>query len=276
MLVTLPPPLSGCVPARARPAAPSSSSVVLSQKHAQALALRPVREPASDEAVHELVELPRRHAPEHRARDRRARPEGAAEVDVVRLAALPVLVARGRPLEADVADPVLRARVGASVEVQPQLRDVLAEPVFEPSDQRIEPRLGLGHRVVAVRLPGAGDPVAAKTAELEGQVQPGERRHDGVDVGGGDVREQEVLLPRDPRLRAERLEQVGERDEARAAEQPEVDGHADARQPVGLGADAEVTVRFDVDRGERKRRAARTRAAARPPLGRPRGRARRP
>ena len=55
------------------------------------------------------------------------------------------------------------------------------------------------------------------------------------------------------RLRAERLEQVGERDEARAAEQADVHGHADARAAVRLGADAEVVVRLDVDRRQRER-----------------------
>ena len=44
-----------------------------------------------------------------------------------------------------------------------------------------------------------------------------------------DVCEHEVLLARDARLRAERLEEIAERDEPGAAEEPDVHGDADAR-----------------------------------------------
>ena len=73
MLVTLPPPLSGCVPARARPAARARR---LSCGRRNTRRLSPsarVRELAGDEAVHERRRAPRRHAPEQRtARSRRA------------------------------------------------------------------------------------------------------------------------------------------------------------------------------------------------------------
>ena len=47
-------------------------------------------------------------------------PSAAAQEDVVGLAALALLVAHGRALEAEVADPVLAAGVRAAVEVEPQ------------------------------------------------------------------------------------------------------------------------------------------------------------
>ena len=211
---------------------PSSSSVVLSRNARRLSPVRAPVEPATDEPVHQLVELTRRHPPEHRPGDRRARPERAAQVHVVGLAALPRLVAHGRALEPDVPDPVLGARVRAAVEVQPERRNPLAESLLEAADQLVEPRLRLGHRVVAVRLPGAGDPVAAQPVHLQRQVELAEGGDDPVDLALRDVREQQVLLARDPRLGAERLEEVAERDEPRTAEQADVHGDADARQPV--------------------------------------------
>src|SRR5262249_58902339 len=95
--------------------------------------------------------------PERRPRDGCAGAESAAQEDVVRLPALAVLVPDGRALEAEVADPVLRAGVRAAVEVEPQARDLVAEPRFERLDQRVGSRLRLRHRVVAMRLAGAGE-----------------------------------------------------------------------------------------------------------------------
>src|SRR3954470_18488286 len=84
----------------------------------EVLARVPLREPAADEAVHRVVEALGEHPPEQRATDLGDRPEAAADEDVVRLLALARLVAGSGALEAEVADPVLGARVGAAVEVQ--------------------------------------------------------------------------------------------------------------------------------------------------------------
>src|SRR5581483_9847396 len=85
-------------------------------------------------------------------------------------------VARRRALEADVADPVLRARMRAAVEVQPQLGDLPAEALLEPVDEAAEPRLRLGDREVAVRLSGARDRVAAHAVQVE-------READALELG---------------------------------------------------------------------------------------------
>ena len=93
--------------------------------------------------------------------------EAAAQEDVVGLPALPLVVAHGRALEAEVADPVLGAGVRAAVEVELQARDVVAEALLEVPDQRVGARLRLGHGVVAVRLAGAGDRRAADGVDVE-------------------------------------------------------------------------------------------------------------
>ena len=67
-----------------------------------------------------VVELLGRHAAEERPADRGVRAEPAADEDVVRLPLRASSSRAGRALEAEVADPVLRARVRAAVEVQAQ------------------------------------------------------------------------------------------------------------------------------------------------------------
>src|SRR5207237_103566 len=99
---------------------------------AEALAVGAPLDPAGDEPDHGVVELLRRHAPEDWTRDRRGAVEAAAQVHVVRLPAPPLLVADGRPLEADVADPVVRACVRAAVEVQAEAVELTRrEPLLE-------------------------------------------------------------------------------------------------------------------------------------------------
>ena len=88
----------------------------------------------TDEGDDDLVEVLRGHAAEDHTADRGARTESASEIDVVGLLSLALLVARRRSLEAEVADPVLGARMRAAVEVQPERRDVVAEPVLERAD----------------------------------------------------------------------------------------------------------------------------------------------
>src|SRR5262249_4414521 len=127
----------------------------------EALAVPALREPAGDQSLDGSVDLVRRHAAEERLADLGLGPEAAADEDVVGLTPLAALVAGGRALEAKVADPVLGARMGATVEVEPELGDVVAELRLEVVDQTAEARLGLGDREVAVRLAGAGDRVPA-------------------------------------------------------------------------------------------------------------------
>src|SRR4051812_17478543 len=105
------------------------------------LAVEPRLEPTGDHPFDRRVELVGRYAPEERAADRGAGAEPAADEDVVGLPPNAAVVARRRALEAEVADPVLGARVRAPVEIQPQLGDLRSEALLEPLDQRAEPRL---------------------------------------------------------------------------------------------------------------------------------------
>src|SRR5262245_58042306 len=135
---------------------------------AEARAGRPPGEPAADEPLHGRRQVLGRNAPEDRPRDRRLRAEPAAQEDVVGLAPPTLRVARGRPLEAEVADPVLGAGVRAAVEVHAETGERgAAEAALEVDDQLVEPRLRLRDREVAVRLAGAGDRAAARAVELE-------------------------------------------------------------------------------------------------------------
>src|SRR5580765_8213929 len=136
-----------------------------------AVAVRPKRlgglaclDPAADKRKDDVVELLGRDAPEHRPGDRRRTVEAAAEIDVVRLPPPPFGIANRRALKAEVADPVLRARVRATVEVQAQSVDRLAEPVLEQPDEPVHAGLGLGDGEVVVRLPGAGDRISPQRA----------------------------------------------------------------------------------------------------------------
>src|SRR5581483_12207569 len=91
-------------------------------ERAEPLAVAAPLHPPADQAAHRLVELLGRNAAEDGPGDRRVGAEPAAQEDVVGLAPPALLVAHGRPLEADVADPVVGARVRAAVQVQPQAR----------------------------------------------------------------------------------------------------------------------------------------------------------
>src|SRR3972149_4159952 len=92
----------------------------------EALPLPAAVEPALDQGGDRHVQLLRRHAPEERPGNARVGAEPAAEEDVVGLPTPPVVGARGRALEAEVGDPVLRAGGGAAAEPGPQAAGPLA------------------------------------------------------------------------------------------------------------------------------------------------------
>src|SRR5581483_9290150 len=148
-----------------------------------------VVEPALDQPDGRVVEPLGRDAPEERPPDRRVRPEAAADEDVVRLPPGAVVVARRRALEAEVADPVLRAGVRAAVQVQTQRRRRLTEALLDHLEQPAQPRLRLRDREVAVRLARGGDRAPVQRVEVE--------------------REAELLEPR-PRLVKPRLRDIGD------------------------------------------------------------------
>src|SRR5207237_5845911 len=88
-------------------------------------------DPPTDEADDRCVELLGRHPPEERPADLRPGAEPAAHEDVVRLPPGAAVIPGGRALEAEIADPVLRAGVGAPVEVQAQAAELGAETPLE-------------------------------------------------------------------------------------------------------------------------------------------------
>src|SRR2546429_236904 len=118
---------------------------------AERLAVGARSHPAGDQPGDGVVELLGRHASEDRSSDRCRTVEAPAQVHVVGLVSATLLVAHGRALEADVADPVLRARMRATVEMQPQtVERALREPLLEELHETVHTRLRLGHREVAV------------------------------------------------------------------------------------------------------------------------------
>src|SRR5262249_21544959 len=144
-----------------------------------------------------------------------------------------VCVLPRRRLEAEVADPVLRARVRAAVEVEPKIRYRGAERRLEMLDERLQTRLRLANREVAVRLARARDRVRPDLVRLERQADLGERGDGRVDVAYS--RDDQVLLPREPHVAAELFGQVGDRNELLAGGEPEPDGDSDREAPVLLG-----------------------------------------
>ena len=132
----------------------------------EALAVAALVEPAGDEPADDVVEQVGADAPEDRAADAGVAAEATAQVDLVRLVPGAALVANGAALEADVADPVLRAGVRAAVEMELELGDVVPEAALEPLDQACEPRLRLGDGEVAVRLARAADRAGADRVDV--------------------------------------------------------------------------------------------------------------
>ena len=152
------------------------------------------------------VELLGRHAPEERAPDRRVRAEAAAHEDVVGLAALALLVARGRALEAEVADPVLRAGVRAAVEVQPQVGDLACRSAPRGARSSRPSRVFVS---VTEKLQ-CGSPVQRDRAAAHAvRRRAGSRsrrapRRPSSTLRLGHVRDDEVLLARDADVAADR------------------------------------------------------------------------
>src|SRR5262249_17450929 len=97
----------------------------------KAFAFGSALEPACDEPLDRRVQLVGRHAAEERPPDLGIRTEAAADEDVVRLSPLAALVASGRALEAEIGNPVLRARVRAAVELQAQIGDLRPEALLQ-------------------------------------------------------------------------------------------------------------------------------------------------
>ena len=158
------------------------------------------------------------------------------------MVALPHVVAHGGALEADVADPVVRAGMRAAVEREPEGGDVVAEAPLEALDQRIEPGLRLGHAEVAVRLARAGDRATADRIGAEGQAGCLlDRCASRVDVRRCDRGDDDVLLAGDAEVAADPLGDVGQSEHLVTGEQADVDRDPQRDHALFvLGSDAEV------------------------------------
>ena len=150
---------------------------------------------------------------------------------------------------------MLGAGVRAAVEVEPQRRDVVAEPRLERVDERGEPRLRLGDGVVAVRLAGAGDRAAADRVRVEREAELGEprdrarrRRASGTSAS---TRFCCRVTRASPPSSLERALPIASSCSPR--DEPEVDGDADRRQPVLLlPLHADVVGELALERRERE------------------------
>ena len=267
----------GTWPARGRSGAPSSSSVVRSQ---YARKLSPSLRESSQAATrssHGLVELLGRHAPEDGPSDCRAagrarraagrrRPAGASRPR------------RGRrPLQAEVADPVLPAGVRAAVEVEPQPGDLVAEPPLEVLDQaRRGGSSSRRRRSCSAARPCSRSSRRAARFDVEREADLAESRRRPSSTLG-DARDDEVLLAREPDVAAERLRQPGDGDHLVAA-RSDRGGRGPRRGGRGhVSSRATRCGRPARGRAARARsRRARSPAAARPRRACPRGRSRRP
>ena len=179
-------------------------------------------------------------------------PEPAAHEDVVGLPALPGLVARGRALEADVADPVLGAGVRAAVELQPRAR----RPSSPKRSSRPSIRRPSRVFVSATEKLQCGSPVQAIASPRRRLTSSGKPISSSARVASStalvrDAGDDEVLLAREADVAAERPR----RDRRRAiscprVHQPEMHRDADVGEArLLLRVDAHVVDRL----GERRR-----------------------
>src|SRR5581483_7208164 len=205
--------------------------------------LRPLRDPGTEESLENLLELAGGDPTEELAPDRRAAPEPTADREVVGLYPRRA-VGRGRrrPLQPDLPDPVLRARVRAPVHVDRQVPERLgAEACREVLEHLLQLLLGLRDRVVAEAVGRARDRTAVDRGAIEGHADLGEPPAKHLEPLRRNEPYDEVLLPREPRVRPELLEEVGELLEL--ATRDPADGNRDAHGDetfLSLRLDAQV------------------------------------
>ncbi len=224
-------------------------------ERAKALLVEPAVQPPADQPCHRVVQLLRGNAPEHRPADRRPGAERAAQQHVVGLPAPALGVAHRRPLEAEVADPVLPARVRAAVQVEAQPGHLVAEAALQSLDQDAEAALRLRHGEVAVRLARAPDRSRPQAVRVDGEAELAQRREHPLELPGRDAGEDEVLLARDADVAADAFGQLGQPDHLAAGDEAEMDGRPDRAEPVPvLGRDAHVVRRLTLERRQREAR----------------------
>src|SRR5919201_549140 len=134
--------------------------------------------------------------------------------------------ARAKPARPDGDDASLVScglpfLASASGGLEPGERAAEAPP--QVRDEPFKPRLRLAHREVAVRLPGAGDRVRPHLVQAEREADLLQSLDDFVDALLRDAGDDEVLLPRDANVPAERRGEVGDRDHLVTGDEAEAD-----------------------------------------------------
>ena len=235
------------------------------------VAVRPLGEPflvgarlleAGDDVGEGVLDLLGGHLAVDGAGERGVRAQVAAQVDVVGFDLGAVVAPGEAALEADVADVVLGAGVGAAVHVDLQAALVgIRGDLFQVPDDLFESQLGLGDRQVAELDAGAGDGPAPDGGHVPRQARGGKVRLGGGQVFGGDVRDQHVLHVSQAHFaRAVAVGDIGGLGELRVGQASGQDAQADPVQArLALGVDPDVVAVGVV--GERKTRRGR--------LGRP-------
>jgi hypothetical protein len=91
---------------------------------------------------------------------------------------------------------VLRAGVRATVQVDPEIADLLGpEPIGQPVEDHLQLVLSVGDRVVAEAVAGAGHRPGVRPASVHGQTQLGQPCGQPVHLRRRHVADDEVLLP---------------------------------------------------------------------------------
>src|ERR1017187_7465798 len=124
----------------------------------------------------------RRDAAQNRLADRGVAAEAAAQDNVERFEWLAVGPARGRPLQPDVTGPMLRARMRASIEIQLEPRDLVAEVIDQPLDDSGELGLGRRDRIVAMWIADASDRRRVESIRIERETNLADFRDDAIET----------------------------------------------------------------------------------------------
>src|SRR3984957_2076210 len=128
----------------------------------------------------------------------------AAQDNVERLERLAGGPPTGRALKSDVAGPMLRTRVRASVEIQLEAADLLAELIHQPLDNRRELGLGGSDGVVAMRIADTSDRRRVQPVRLERKPNRADLRDNVAKLRRRNSADYKILPPREPNIAAER------------------------------------------------------------------------
>src|SRR5439155_8273898 len=201
-------------------------------KRLERLAVLAFIEVCADQALHVSGRLFGRHTPKQRAADFGVFAESAPQIDLVglELVVAGFVATRGRALQADVAHPVVRARVQAAVDTELDSLDVATDALLQAKDDLLQLGLGLGDREVAQRLTSAAHAGAANGVHVQRKTDVGDATDHLIDAALRHVGDDEVLLPRQADVAVELGGQAGDLDRLLARHLSEANGEADVVQ----------------------------------------------